>query len=157
MKMKKLKALIIVIIGIAALPGHAQDRSAKSFVHNESYELRIYYNQLDINRHEPQIKSQIKVGALFFAKSESKSPEASGAAEDTDSLNVLYVVSGVLHMSGDGKFTLEHTFMAWLSPVSNSTYSSDGTQLELDKPQYVFFSDGIMHGYTVVVSKVQKI
>jgi hypothetical protein len=110
---------------VATLTSGGKNLVAESSINSligESYELRVYFNHFDLSKREPQIKTQIKVGSLFFAKSDSKSPEPSDTSKNRSSASPLYVASGALHISKDGKFTLEHTFLEWWSPVSNSTY-----------------------------------
>lgn len=154
MKIRKLRILFAVLmIGAVSLSGFAQYTRADHSVSNDTYELRVYFDFNYFTGREPQIETKVKVETLFFAKSEIKSSDISEKHKDENSPSPLYVVSGMLHQSKDGSFTLESNLLLWWSPASNFTYTSDGIQLELDKPQSEFSSDGIVHGYTIILSK----
>ncbi len=122
--------------------------------HEELYELRVYFGGFFDPQKEPQIKTQIKVGSLFFKRGDTSVSNSSAPLDHDKQAKVLYLISGVLHESKDGKFILEHYCLVWASSTSNSQYGFDSAEIELDKPYSSYSSDGIIHGYTVVLSRI---
>ena len=120
--------------------------------HEELYELRVCFDCFDPQK-EPQIKTQIKVGSLFFGRGETLVSNSPASLDHEKQARVLYLISGVLHESKDGKFILEHCCLVlWSS--SSFQYGPNSADIELDKPYSCYLSDGIGHSYTVVLSRI---
>lgn len=136
---------------VEPLPQTAQDDRPE-------YELRVYSGSFF--EKEPQIVTRIKVGTLFFAKSErplTYTAEQIYNAPDAERPKVaLYVVSGMLSAPKDGKFPLQAAFLDWDSPRQNLTYLPNELIVELGKP-FSHYSGAVVRGYRATLSKVEKL
>ena len=136
------------MIGVA--PSYAAKVPDPPIKADDSYELRLYMDTFlfEIKKTEPQIKTQIKVEKYFFVQNtlgESK-------GDTVNAGKTLYVASGVLHRTKKGGFSLEHTFLMW-NDVNSLSFTTD-SDVELDKPFFMYGSGGVVRGYTAILSKV---
>lgn len=150
-----IRALVITLI--AGALNCAICRAQPAVPADKSYELRVYLGGIPPQPdQEPQIKTGIKIGKLFFARSDGQLNGLPDSRRAVPVDRALYIASGVLHVTREGELLLEHTCLVWWSASGNFSYGGERTPLVLNQPHSEFSSDGFIHGYTLLLSKVSE-
>src|SRR2546423_5569016 len=135
MKLSGLKISIAAIALIILLP--AINRGKSEGTHYEDidgdYELQVYFLPFLLEKREPEIRAQVKIGSQFFIRYEKPVGKPEELPNGDRITYILFIASGMVEMPQKGTFHFEGNLLVWSSRASNTTYRVSA-QIELNKP-----------------------
>ena len=121
-----------------------------------SYLVRIYFDKLDWRSADPDVSAQVSPERFFSESSSAQTPSAA-EAESLDKWCVnTHGMSGVLHLDGRGKYTLDYAYFS-ISTCGGVLIGNNGSTEPIDLGQPISYGvcGGIIRPITIVVTQLE--